>query len=66
MMKVLVDRDDVYKIVEKITNEAIEKHYHKITIQKRIIYELSTLKPIFTNVVYCPHCGAKMNGGDKA
>lgn len=44
-MKILLDRDEVCKIVEEVTNEAIEKHHYKSTIQKSIIYELSVLKP---------------------
>ena len=56
-MKILLDRDEVYKIVEEVTNEAIEKHHHKSTIQKSIIYELSVLKPAAAApIVRCEDC----------
>ena len=56
-MKVLLDRDEVYKVVEEITNEAIEEHRHKGTIQKSIIYNLSVLEPVsFAPIVRCKDC----------
>ena len=43
----LLEEEKVYEIVERITNEAVEKKQPKYMIQKRIIAELSGL-PVFT------------------
>lgn len=42
----LLNEEDVFNVIEKVTNEAIEKGLKKATIQKSLIYELGLLKPI--------------------
>lgn len=44
-IKILLDREEVFKAVERITNEAIEKGLRKSTIQKSLILELGALEP---------------------
>ena len=56
-MKVLLERDEVEKLVEEVTNDAIEKRQNKSTIQKRIIIGLQFLKPAATApIVRCKDC----------
>ena len=56
-MTVLLDRDEVEKLVEEVTNDAIEKRQNKSTIQKRIIIGLQFLKPAAaTPIVRCKDC----------
>lgn len=42
----LVNEDDVLEIIERVTNEAVEKRQPKHLIQKRIIAEISGLPTI--------------------
>ena len=44
-IKILLDREEVFEAVERITNEAIEKGLRKSTIQKSLILEIGALKP---------------------
>lgn len=50
----LINEDDVLEIIERVTNEAVEKRQPKYLIQKRIIAEISGLPTIemvdWTNV----------------
>lgn len=56
-MTVLLDRDEVEKLVEEVTNDAIEKRQNKSTIQKRIIIGLQFLKPaVAAPIVRCKDC----------
>lgn len=42
----LINEDDVLRIVERVTNEAVEKNQRKYLIQPRIIAEISGLPTI--------------------
>lgn len=44
----LINEDDVLEIIERVTNEAVEKKQPKYLIQKRIIAEISGLPTIET------------------
>lgn len=44
----LINEDDVLEIIERVTNEAVEKKQPKYLIQKRIIAEISALPTIET------------------
>ena len=44
-IKILLDREEVFEAVERITNEAIEKGLRKSTIQKSLILGIGALKP---------------------
>lgn len=46
-MKILLDFDDVTRVVQEVTNRAIEKNQHKGTIQKNLMYVLSLLDKIY-------------------
>ncbi len=41
----LINEDDVLEIVERVTNDAIEKRQNKATIQQRLVNEIAALKP---------------------
>ena len=41
----LLNEDDVLDIIERVTNEAVEKKQRKYLIQPRIIAEIAALKP---------------------
>ena len=41
----LLEEEKVLDIIERVTNDAIEKKKHKGTIQKSLIYEISLLEP---------------------
>lgn len=75
----LINEDSVLEIVERITNEAVEKKQPKYLIQKRIAAEISALPTIDKDVkkpicfVYdglggtpyvCPTCGGTLYDSD--
>lgn len=62
----LINEDDVLRIVERVTNEAVEKNQRKYLIQPRIIAEIAGLPTIEAEPVkhgrwmypfYCSECG---------
>lgn len=63
----LLKEDDVLDIIERVTNEAVEKKQRKYLIQPRIIAEIAALKPVDAELVkhgkweicsdgYYPYC----------
>jgi hypothetical protein len=42
----LLEEEKVLDIIERVTNDAIEKKKHKATIQKSLIYEISLLASV--------------------
>jgi hypothetical protein len=62
----LINEDDVLEIIERVTNEAVEKKQPKYLIQPRIIAEIAGLPTIEAEPVkhgrwmypfYCSECG---------
>lgn len=62
----LINEDDVLRIVERVTNEAVERNQRKHLIQPRIIAEIAGLPTIEAEPVkygrwmypfYCSECG---------
>lgn len=61
----LINEDDVLRIVERVTNEAVEKNQRKYLIQPRIIAEIAGLPTVEAEPVkhgrwvngHCTHCG---------
>lgn len=61
----LLREDDVLDIIERVTNEAVEKKWRKYLIQPRIIAEIAALKPVDAELVkhgkwmgtVCTACG---------
>lgn len=55
----LINEDDVLEIIERVTNEAVEKKQPKYLIQPRIIAEISGLPTIEAE----PENGARIYRG---
>ena len=49
----LLKYDDVVNIIERVTNEAIEKKKNKATLQKMLIVEIDTLDPAKAKLDEC-------------
>ncbi len=47
----LLTEDDVLDIIERVTNDAIEKRQNKATIQQRLVSEISGLYPVNAELV---------------
>lgn len=49
----LLKCDDVLNVIERVTNEAIEKKKNKATIQKMLIVEIDALNPAKAKLDEC-------------